>query len=179
MTNQITPNRTGPILKPGDVIAGFDPGSAVTGWSMVRMGRQHELLECGAIRTKSNAPLEQRLATIFDNVCERIAEYKPAIVVVEDPFMGKNVKSALTLGQARGVILLAAAKAGLEIASYPPRSIKASIVGKGSASKEQVQFMVKRLLNLRELPQPLDASDAVAVALCHIHKHKYVALGRS
>ena len=167
------PERTPPkksASSPRRIVLGFDPGTVVTGFAVLEKGHPSRLLEVGIVRPKRGLPIEQRLEQIFLRACELIEAHSPDIVAVEDPFVGKNPNSALVLGQARGVLLLAAARGGLPVASYSPRAVKASIVGRGSATKEQVQFMVQRLLGLREPPEPLDASDAVAVALCHLHR---------
>ncbi len=158
------------------VILGFDPGTQVTGWGVIEHSRRTSCLQFGTIRPKRGKPVEERIYQIHTEAKKLIEEYKPDIVAVEDPFVGKNVASAMILGQARGVLLLAAVQAGIEVASYPPRSIKSSIVGRGSASKEQVQFMVKQLLGIHKETIPLDASDALAVALCHVNRHKLQAL---
>ena len=150
-----------------DIILGFDPGTQVTGWGVVRNGRPLEMVGVGVVRPKRGEPLESRLKTIYDEALKLIGKYKPTVVAVEDPFVGKSVSSALALGQARGVLLLAAAQRDLPVVSYSPRAVKAAVVGRGGATKEQVAFMVRTLLGLREEPKPLDASDALAVALCH------------
>ncbi len=150
-----------------DIILGFDPGTQVTGWGAVQKGRPLRMIEAGAIRPKRGEPLERRLKTIYDAALKLIDRHKPSVVVVEDPFVGKSVSSALALGQARGILLLAGAQRELPVVSYSPREIKAAVAGRGSASKEQVQYMVKALLGLQKPPEPLDASDALAVALCH------------
>lgn len=123
------------------------------------------LIECGVLRTKPRDALPIRLAEIFDGVTELIARHKPDALSIEDVFYARNVRTTIVLGHARGVILLAAVKAGLEIAEYPPAEIKKAVVGTGAASKEQVQFMVARLLRLKSAPQPADAADGVAAAL--------------
>ncbi|MFH0882011.1 MAG: crossover junction endodeoxyribonuclease RuvC [bacterium] len=163
----------------GEIILGFDPGTQVTGWGAVQNGRPLRMLGVGIVRPKRGEPLELRLKTIYDEALLLIDRHKPSVVVVEDPFVGKSVSSALALGQARGVLLLAAAQRNLPVVSYSPRSIKAAVVGRGSASKEQVAFMVRTLLGLREAPQPLDASDALAVALCHLNKGTAMNTGGS
>ncbi len=162
-----------PTLEPQPTIPtviGIDPGTQVTGWGVITVARRPQMLECGAIRTKSGEPLEQRLYQIFSEVDDLLVRFRPAALAVEDPFVGKNARSALVLGQARGVVLVAGVRREIPVAHYPPRSVKSAIVGKGNAGKEQVQFMVQRLLGLREPPKPLDASDALAVALCHLHR---------
>lgn len=123
------------------------------------------LLECGVLRTKSRDVLSLRLMEIFDGVTELILRHKPEVLSIEDVFYARNVRTTIVLGHARGVILLAAVKAGLEIHEYPPAEIKKAVVGTGAASKEQVQFMVARLLRLKTPPQPSDAADGVAAAL--------------
>ena len=157
------------------VVLGFDPGSQVTGWGVIRNGSSPSMEGVGVIKPPSGESIEIRLEKIYSEAKKLIKKYKPDIVVVENPFVGKSASSALVLGQARGVILLAATRSGLEVASYAPRAIKSSVAGNGNASKEQVQFMVQKLLYLKEAPTPLDASDALAVAMCHIHRSKRTA----
>lgn len=149
------------------LVLGVDPGTAVTGYGVVALdGRTVTLVECGVIRTKATDPLPSRLQNIHDGVSELIARHKPDTVAVEDVFYARNVRTTIVLGHARGVILLAAQQAGLAIREYPPAEIKKAITGKGAATKEQVQFMVARLLRLKHAPEPADASDGVAAALC-------------
>ena len=152
----------GPVL-------GVDPGTAVTGYGVVSRRRDGEvaLLECGVIRTSSTDPLPSRIKEIFLGIQEVIGRFQPSAVAVEDVFQGKNVRSALSLGHARGAILLAAALRDLPIAEYSPREIKKAVVGTGSATKDQVGYMVQRHLRLKEPPAPADAADGVAAALCH------------
>lgn len=161
-----------PIDKKTQIVLGFDPGTVATGWGVIERGRKHRLLGYGALRPKTGEPIEQRLLFLFNSATELILTYQPTIIALEDPFVGKNAKSALALGRAGGTLLLAAAQNQLEVANYTPRTIKSAIVGRGSATKEQVQFMVQRLLGLTEPPKPLDASDAIAVALCHLNRHR-------
>lgn len=125
------------------------------------------LVECGVIRTSSGEALSERIREIYDSVRELIDRHRPFAVSVEDVFHGKNAQSALKLGHARGAILLAAAHSEARIAEYAPRQIKKAVVGNGNASKDQVGFMVKEQLRLREAPSPADAADGVAAALCH------------
>jgi len=150
------------------LILGIDPGTAVTGYGVVRAssdGKTPTLVECGVIRTKPTQPLATRLHEISEGVKEIIARHKPEQMAVEDVFYAKNVRTTVVLGHARGVILLAGAEAGLEIHEYPPAEIKKAIVGTGAATKPQVQFMLTKLLRLKSAPQPADASDGVAAAL--------------
>ncbi len=155
---------------------GIDPGTAVTGYGVVRCatpgGGSLSLVECGVIRTRARDDLPARLNEIFDGVRELIARHNPVMVAVEDVFYQKNVRTTLTLGHARGVILLAAQQASLQIHEYAPADIKKAIVGNGSATKEQVQFMLTQLLRLKSAPEPSDASDGVAAAVtCLMRAH--------
>ena len=120
------------------------------------------------VRTRSRDPLPARLREIYDGVTELIARHRPAALSIEDVFYAKNVRTTVVLGHARGVILLAAEQAGLDIHQFPPAEIKKAVVGSGSASKEQVQFMLARLLRLKAVPQPSDAADGVAAALAYV-----------
>ena len=126
------------------------------------------LVECGIIRTRPRDPLAARLQEIHAGVCELIERHRPDALSIEDVFYARNVRTTIVLGHARGVILLAAANARLEIAEYPPAEIKKAVVGTGAATKEQIQFMVARLLRLKTSPQPADAADGVAAALAHL-----------
>ena len=151
-------------------VLGIDPGTNVTGFGVVEPanGRPGRLLECGVIRTNPKDGIGKRLNTLFEGVSELIERHKPTALALEGVFYAKNVKTTVTLGQARGVILLAAARAGLEVAEFPPATVKKSVVGTGTAAKAQVGFMVQRLLNLREIPEPDDAADGVAIALTYL-----------
>lgn len=146
---------------------GIDPGTAVCGFGVVRAtaGTATTLLECGVVRTRSGDPLPQRLMQIADAIDALLRHHRPDVVAVENVFVGRNSRSALVLGQARGVILLAAARAGVAVAELSPREVKAAIVGSGSADKHQVGVMVARLLKLVAPPRPADAADGVAIAL--------------
>jgi len=149
------------------VVLGVDPGTSVTGYGVVRPGERgvNTLVECGVIRTRAKDPLASRLSEIFDGISEIIARHHPHAMAVESVFYARNVRTTVTLGHARGVILLAGKRAGLEIHEYPPSEIKKAVAGTGAATKEQVQFMVTRLLRLKSPPSPADASDGVAAAL--------------
>jgi len=152
-------------------VLGIDCGTECTGYGVVELadGGQLECLQCGAVKLSPREPLPKRLAMIFDQLTTIIEDQRPGFVAIEDVFYAVNVKSALKLGQVRGVAMLAASAAGLEVAEYAPLSIKSAVVGYGRAEKAQVQFMVARLLNLPEIPQPEDAADALAIAICHLH----------
>ena len=130
-------------------------------------GGSVRLIECGVIRTSAGEPLAQRIREIYDAIYQLVERHRPFAMSVEDVFMGKNVKSALKLGHARGAILLAAVHGDVAIAEYAPRQIKKAVVGNGNASKDQVGFMVQQQLRLKEAPSPADAADGVAAALCH------------
>ena len=152
------------------IVLGIDPGTAVTGYGVVKGDRSAppHLIECGIIRTKPRDTLAARLQEIHAGVTELIVRHRPDALSIEDVFYAKNVRTTVVLGHARGVILLAAADARIEIAEYPPAEIKKAVVGTGAATKEQVQFMVTRILRLKSPPQPADASDGVAAALAHL-----------
>jgi len=152
----------------GEVVLGIDPGTAVTGYGVVRRDERGTLalVECGVIRTKADQPLPRRLHDIHEGVQELLARHRPATLAVEGVFYARNVRTTIVLGHARGVILLAGESAGVRIVEYPPAEIKKAIVGRGAATKEQVQFMVAQLLRLKTPPQPADAADGVAAALC-------------
>ncbi len=152
-------------------VLGIDCGTEYTGYGVVELLADDRLLylDCGAIRLSSREPMSTRLSRISIRLHELIVEHHPDRVAIEDVFYAVNVKSALKLGQVRGVAMLAAATAGLEVAEYSPLSIKSAVVGYGKAEKHQVQQMVTRLLNLDQVPEPPDAADALAIAICHLH----------
>jgi crossover junction endodeoxyribonuclease RuvC len=153
------------------IVLGIDPGTANTGYGVVALRRGRTVaLDGGVIETAAGLPLERRLATIHARVCELIAEHDPAAVAIEDLYFGANARSAMAVGQARGVVLLAAGQHGLACSSYTPQQIKNAVCGSGRADKLQVQQMVQRLLSLTELPRPDHAADALAVAICHTNR---------
>jgi len=155
-------------------VFGIDCGTEVTGFGVVESSetaREPVLIAkaMGAIRLARSRPLTERLDQVFRELTDELERWRPDTVAIEEVFYSVNAKSALKLGQVRGVALLAAARQGLPVAEYAPLRIKSSVVGYGMAQKEQVQFMVARLLHLEEVPQPADAADALAIAICHIH----------
>jgi crossover junction endodeoxyribonuclease RuvC len=156
-------------------VLGIDCGTEYTGYGVVdlisdsRNRDQLVCIICGAIKVSPREPMPTRLSRIATGLQELIVHHRPDRVAIEDVFYATNVKSALKLGQVRGVAMLAAASAGLEVAEYSPLSIKSAVVGYGRAEKHQVQQMVARLLKLDEIPQPADAADALAIAICHLH----------
>jgi crossover junction endodeoxyribonuclease RuvC len=178
-TQRLTAERAGadPLL-----ILGLDPGTAATGYGVVRAGEalSATLVECGVIRTEARTPLPQRLAEIHDAVSALLQRHAPDAVAVEAIFYARNVRTTITLGHTRGVLLLAAAHAGLPVHEYPPAEIKKAITGRGGATKDQVQFMVKQLLRLKTAPTPSDAADGVAAALtCVLSARATAALARA
>lgn len=155
-------------------IFGVDCGTEITGFGVVETAtgtRNPQLVCCamGAILLPKQKNLPERLEQVFNELSQKMAEWQPDAVAIEEVFYSVNAKSALKLGQVRGVALLAAACQKLPVVEYAPLRIKQSVVGYGLAKKEQVQFMVQRLLNLEALPEPADAADALAIAICHIH----------
>jgi crossover junction endodeoxyribonuclease RuvC len=152
-------------------VLGVDCGGEYTGYGVVEMHPAGKLccLTCGAVKLSPREALPLRLSRIFTKLGELISEFRPDEVAIEDVFYALNVKSALKLGQVRGVAMLAAATAGLQVSEYSPLTIKSSVVGYGRAEKPQVQAMVTRLLDLPTAPEPMDASDALAIAICHLH----------
>jgi crossover junction endodeoxyribonuclease RuvC len=152
-------------------VLGIDCGGEYTGYGVVEMHLAGKLccLTCGAVKLSPREALPLRLSRIFARLEELISEYRPDEVAIEDVFYALNVKSALKLGQVRGVAMLAAATAGLQVSEYSPLTIKSSVVGYGRAEKLQVQAMVTRLLDLPSAPEPMDVSDALAIAICHLH----------
>ena len=152
-------------------VLGIDCGTEHTGYGIVeqRDGGELRSLAVGAIRLSPREPLPLRLERIFSKLSELIAVHRPELVAIEDVFYAVNVKSALKLGQVRGVAMLAAAAAGLEVCEYAPLAIKSAVVGYGRAEKSQVQDMVARLLRLPDVPESPDAADALAIAICHLH----------
>jgi crossover junction endodeoxyribonuclease RuvC len=162
-------------------VFGIDCGTEITGFGVVDSDESGPLSRivcktCGAIRLPKTKSLPERLAQVHQALCAELERWQPEVVAIEEVFYSVNAKSALKLGQVRGVALLAAAQLHLPVAEYAPLSIKSSVVGYGLAKKEQVQFMVARLLNLPELPEPPDAADALAIAICHLHTAQTLAL---
>ncbi len=151
-------------------ILGIDPGLATIGYALVDKETNHfDVLEYGVIKTSADKSDVERLEIIHRNIEALIKEFQPEEMAVEELFFNKNVKTAIVVGQARGVILLAGSQAGLKVAEYTPLQIKQAVVGYGRAEKKQVQQMVKSLLNLSEIPRPDDAADALAISICHGH----------
>jgi len=151
-------------------ILGIDPGYAIVGTGVVNyIGNKFELLEARAVTTKAGADFTRRLCDIYQGVEALIVEYKPVAMAIEKLFFNTNAKTAIDVAQARGVILLAAARHGVEVYEYTPLQVKQSVVGYGRAEKKQVQDMIRLLLNLTACPKSDDVADALAIAICHAH----------
>ena len=156
------------------IILGIDPGLSKMGFGVIRINdEQPFLIDFGIISTSADQPLEKRLKTIYIDLKTVIKEYQPKAMSVEGSFFGKNVRSMMMLGHARGMALLGAAQAGIPVFEYSPRKIKQSVTGNGNATKEQVKYMVQIILGLKEKKIPNDASDALAIALCHTKQFRY------
>ena len=166
-----------PAAVAASVVLGIDPGLRICGWGVLRAGTQPEYLASGTIRPRTTDRMEQRLLTINEGVAGLIEQYGVQEVAVEDPFVGALAPaSALAIGQARAAALIAAATAGVVAELYTPTAVKAAVAGYGQGDKRQVQSMVKLLLALDQPPEPLDASDALAVALCHLSQRRARAI---
>ena len=155
-------------------VIGIDCGTVVTGYGVIDSdGHRHTLVVCGAITPPRGGDLATRLLAIHTGISALLAEHRPQCAAVEDIFFAENVRSAIKLGHARGVVLQALAAAGIAVAEYTPLAIKSALTGYGRAEKEQVAQMVKTLLRLESPPRPLDATDALAAAICHLHTLRF------
>ena len=156
------------------ITMGIDPGTAIVGYAVVEaQGSTLRMLACNVITTPARMPLSQRLQLIYQGLSEIIVTYHPQEAAMEELFFAKNARTAMTVGQARGVAMLALANGGLSIAEYTPKQVKQAVTGYGSADKHQVGEMVRILLNLSAVPKPDDAADAAAVAICHLNTASY------
>ena len=155
------------------VTLGIDPGTARLGYGLIRGSIQPTLIDAGVIETWPEQDMPDRLVTLYQSVRELIQEFQPDVFAVEKLFFSRNVTTALSVGQARGVVLLAAAQSHIPVSEYSPSEIKHAIAGYGKADKPQMQEMVRIILNLAHVPQPDDAADALAVALCHAQTASY------
>ncbi|MHB0914162.1 MAG: crossover junction endodeoxyribonuclease RuvC [Thermoleophilia bacterium] len=168
------------MADPNRLILGLDPGTAVTGWGVIeRFGDKSRLAGHGTIVTSAKDPTHERLSIIYHSVLEVIDTFQPHEAAIEELFGGVNIKTALAVGQARGVLVLACAERGIVAHDYSPLRIKQAVVGYGRASKVQVQQMVKVLLGLPKLPKPDHAADALGVAICHAHSSKINNLAKT
>ena len=158
-------------------VLGIDPGTAITGYGVVgEVQGELQPLAFGVIKTPADQPLPRRLQLIYRAVSDLAKEWKPTAAAVEELFFSRNVRTAMSVGHARGVTLLALADAGLDVAEYTPLVIKQAVTGYGNADKAQMQEMVRLLLRLDKVPRPDDAADALAVAICHLHSARLAAL---
>ena len=156
-------------------VIGVDPGLTITGFGILDYkGGQIRTVAFGTIKPPVKESLPNRLEYLNSHMTELLEKFEPNAFAIEDTFFSQNVKSALLLGQARGVLLLAAASKGIPSMDYAPRKVKQSVVGNGAADKTQVQYMVQQILKMDEPPKPLDVSDALAIGLCHINHNKYL-----
>ncbi len=162
------------------LVIGIDPGTAITGYGLVREDEDGSLcaVDYGAILTPAGLSMPERLLELHRRLTEILLLHRPESGAVEKLFFQRNVRTALSVGQGRGIAMLALAEAGLPVGEYTPLEVKQAVVGYGGADKNQVQQMVRALLGLPEVPQPDDAADALAVAICHMHSQKYRALLR-
>jgi crossover junction endodeoxyribonuclease RuvC len=157
------------------IIMGIDPGSVITGYGLIRKeDGGWGILQQGCIRTRGARAFPQKLEVIYSGLADVISRYHPDVVVVERGFSGRNPKTALVMGQVLGISLLVATRASLPVSEYSPREVKLAVTGFGSASKEQVQYMVRQLLHIDNTPLAPDASDALAVALCHANREAFL-----
>lgn len=154
-----------------DLVLGIDPGTAITGYGLVTENESGDvhLVRYGAFLTHADMPMPERLLDLHRQVTALIREARPDALAIEELFFSRNVTTALTVGQARGIVLLAAAQAGLPVFEYKPAEVKQALAGYGRADKQQIQEMLRLMLGLAEVPRPDDAADAIAVAICHLH----------
>lgn len=157
------------------ITLGIDPGTARLGYGVIDATEPPELIDCGVIETAAGGAMADRLAALYDAVTGLIALHSPAVLAIEQLFFARNVTTAISVGQARGVVLLAAAKAGVQVAEYSPSQVKHAVVGYGKADKTQIQEMVRIILGLDYAPQPDDAADALAIALCNAQRSAFLA----
>lgn len=153
---------------------GIDPGTATTGYGLVREEKDGTLtvVDYGAILTSPDQPMPQRLLELYNRLQELLLLHRPQSGAVEKLFFQRNVRTAISVGQGRGVVLLALASAGVPVMEYTPLEVKLAVAGYGGADKSQVQYMVKAILSLEDIPRPDDAADALAIAICHIHSYR-------
>ncbi len=162
------------------LVLGIDPGTARCGWGVVeKRGNVLNAVEYGIIETSKDMPQSVRLKTVYEKIFQIIKKFDPEVMAVEKIFFNRNVTNALSVGEARGVILLAGEKAGIEITEYTPLQVKMALTGYGKAEKKQVESMVMRILNLKSVPKPDDTADALAVALCCAASYKMQTIGKN
>ena len=161
-------------------VVGIDPGTATTGYGIVSETDQGGLvaIDYGVIQTPPDMPMEQRLVLLYRELKKILLLHNPESGAVEKLFFQKNVTTAISVGQGRGVVLLALAEAGLSVAEYTPMEVKQAVVGYGGADKNQIQQMIRAILGLQEIPRPDDAADALAIAICHLHTRRFTELAK-
>ncbi len=159
-------------------VIGIDPGTAITGYGIVREDVSGNLIivDYGVIQTQAKESMGQRLVQLYKGIKEILLLHRPDCAAVEKLFFQKNVRTAISVGQGRGVAILAIAELGIELSEYSPLEVKQAVVGYGNADKNQIQQMVRNILNLDEIPRPDDAADALAVAICHLHSNRMQSL---
>ncbi len=164
-----------PTTTPVRVALGIDPGTAIVGYAVVAArGSELSMIACDVITTPASMPMPERLQHIYHHLGEIVSTYHPSEAAMEELFFAKNARTAFSVGQARGVAMLALANGGLAVAEYTPRQVKQAVTGYGAAGKEQVGEMVRILLRLKAVPRPDDAADAAAVAICHLHTASFL-----
>lgn len=157
------------------IILGVDPGIVTTGYALLNIEQGvTRVIDFGCVQTDSSVDFASRLKKIYDAIIQIIHQHKPHVLALEEVFYSRNVKTALKMGQVRGVTILAAVNYGIPTSEYSPREVKLAVTGNGGASKQQVQKMVVRLLDLQELPTPYDVADAMAIAICHANRMKKI-----
>lgn len=155
------------------LILGIDPGTSLTGFGVIEENNNNlKLVDCGCINATKIKPKERKLLTIFQEIDRLLKEFSPKFIAVEKVFFSKNTKTAFSVGEARGITLLLAAKNKIELAEYTPSEVKLAITGYGKATKSQIQYMVKNILGLKDVPKPDDVADALAIAICHLHSYR-------
>ena len=160
------------------IILGIDPGTAIMGYGVIKMeGNSFQVLDYGCLYTEAGVPLEKRLAKLYRGLIDIIERFRPDAMAVEELFFNKNAKTALSVGHARGIVLLAGELYSLKLGEYTPLQVKQAVVGYGRAEKKQIQFMVKTILGMKNIVKPDDAADALAVAICHAHSCQSNILG--
>jgi crossover junction endodeoxyribonuclease RuvC len=154
-------------------VLGIDPGTLILGYGVVdEEGIQMRMVDCGVLKQSTKTPLEQRLSSLYQGLCQIMAEYNPEEVAIEEPFVADNVRSALALGRAQAIAMLVASNRQLPVFRYAPTLVKQNVTNSGNSSKEQVQQMVRIQLGLEQPPESTDASDALAIAICHLQQRK-------
>ena len=160
-------------------ILGIDPGYAIVGFGLIEYDNaKFKPLDCGVLTTPQDMPFSKRLKSLYDTLTLLIADKKPDVLSIETLFFNTNVTTAISVGHARGVLILAAENAGIPVFEYTPLQVKQAVVGYGRAEKKQVQQMTKAILNLDAVPKPDDTADALAIAICHAHSYRAVSLGK-